>query len=84
MAKQDDADDELEAEGPGAEDLAEDEPPETIPCPKCGAQVFEDSPKCPKCGQYVTAASKSAKWAVWVAMALLVIGAIATLVMLAR
>jgi len=26
----------------------------TIPCPNCGAEIYEESPQCPVCGEYVT------------------------------
>jgi len=35
----------------------DDEQPETIRCPACGAEVYEDAVQCPACGDYVTAAS---------------------------
>lgn len=27
---------------------------ETVPCPHCGAQVYEDAVRCPTCGTYIT------------------------------
>ena len=42
-----DADADLRADDSAADD--------TVPCPACGAEVFDDSPRCPVCGQYVTA-----------------------------
>ena len=44
----DDADDEFESED---ELLDEDE---TIVCPACGEQIYDDAPRCPYCGSYVT------------------------------
>ncbi|MBY0589574.1 zinc-ribbon domain-containing protein [bacterium] len=26
----------------------------TVPCPNCGKEMYEDSPRCPYCGEYVT------------------------------
>jgi predicted nucleic acid-binding Zn ribbon protein len=26
----------------------------TVPCPHCGAEIYEDAPQCPACGDYVT------------------------------
>ena len=37
------------------EDWGEDDAAETVPCPACGAEVYEDAPACPACGEYVTA-----------------------------
>ncbi len=31
----------------------EDEDP-TIPCPYCGKEIHEDSPRCPYCEQYIS------------------------------
>ena len=30
-----------------------DEPLDLIPCPKCGAEIYEDAQQCPTCGEYV-------------------------------
>ena len=49
------ADDELrDDEYPDREDSDdEDELTETVPCPQCGTQVYEDAVQCPICGEYV-------------------------------
>jgi len=26
----------------------------TIPCPKCGIDIYEDAVRCPLCGEYIT------------------------------
>jgi hypothetical protein len=31
-----------------------DEDDSTIPCPYCGKEMYEDSPRCPHCGQYIS------------------------------
>ena len=31
-----------------------DESDSTVPCPYCGQQMYEDSPRCPHCGQYIS------------------------------
>jgi len=36
----------------GHDDTDDSDP--TLPCPACGAAMFEDSPRCPSCGEYVT------------------------------
>ncbi|QDT36158.1 zinc ribbon domain-containing protein [Stratiformator vulcanicus] len=36
----------------GEYDEGADEP--TIECPHCGAEVYEDSPRCPRCEQYLS------------------------------
>jgi uncharacterized paraquat-inducible protein A len=27
---------------------------DTVPCPHCGRDVYEDAERCPSCGQYLT------------------------------
>ncbi|WP_437227657.1 hypothetical protein SH661x_000487 [Planctomicrobium sp. SH661] len=29
----------------------------TVPCPSCGAEIHEDTPRCPICGEYITSSS---------------------------
>lgn len=31
-----------------------DDEVETLPCPNCGAAVYDESPQCPSCGDYIT------------------------------
>jgi uncharacterized paraquat-inducible protein A len=39
-------------------DDADDDASETVPCPKCGAEVYEEAEQCPRCGEYITAGSQ--------------------------
>jgi hypothetical protein len=32
----------------------DDEDEDTLPCPYCGAAVYEDAPQCPRCGNYLS------------------------------
>jgi len=46
------------------EDWDEDVPEEpdesgVVECPACGADVYEDSPRCPVCGEYLLPGSRS-------------------------
>ena len=45
-----------EREYPDEEDFQDhdDDLAETLPCPECGREIYEDSPTCPHCGCYVT------------------------------
>ena len=36
------------------DDLDGDDESLTLPCPECGADVFEDAVQCPVCGNYIT------------------------------
>lgn len=49
---EDDADDSGEY---GAYDDDGDDDAETVPCPHCGADVYEDAEQCPRCGKYLSA-----------------------------
>ncbi len=40
-------------EFPDDNDL-DDDLSETVPCPQCGAEIYEDAVRCPTCGTYVT------------------------------
>ncbi len=60
-------DDNLLYEGPLESDLEEfDDESETIPCPACGTEVYEDSPQCPVCGEYIFGSTSSThRWPWW-------------------
>ena len=32
----------------------DDAPAETVPCPECGAEVYEDAEQCVSCGEWIT------------------------------
>jgi uncharacterized protein (DUF983 family) len=38
---------------------SDDEPP-TVPCPYCGREMLEDSPRCPHCERYISAEDHAA------------------------
>jgi hypothetical protein len=53
--------------------LYDDDGPPNVPCPHCGAGVFEDAEQCPKCGAYLSredapTGNKSGAW--WVLIVL--------------
>jgi hypothetical protein len=55
---------------------------ETVPCPQCRAQVYEDAVQCPACGTYITHQSHawSGRPVWWIVLGLLgVLAAIAGL-----
>ncbi|MBN9523389.1 zinc-ribbon domain-containing protein [bacterium] len=33
----------------------DDDDAETVPCPHCGAEVYEGAEQCPRCGKYLSA-----------------------------
>ncbi len=57
MNEEFDSIDELADEGPQSVDLdefGEHHESETLPCPSCGVDVYEDTDRCPACGEYIT------------------------------
>ena len=75
------ADDEYDDEFPEAD--FDDELTETVPCPNCGIDVYEDAVQCPACGTYVTHATDvlSGRPAWWILLGFL--GVLATVLALA-
>ena len=61
------------------DDDSDGEATETVPCPQCGAEVYEDAVACPICGAYITADTNiwSGRPLWWVILALL--GLVATI-----
>ena len=43
----------------GDDETTDDDDSDTIPCPDCGADVYEDAEQCPACGSYIVPASHS-------------------------
>lgn len=60
-----------------------DEPTETVPCPHCGAEVYEDADYCPYCQTYIIGRASiwSGRPTWWIILALL--GILATVLALA-
>jgi hypothetical protein len=65
-------DDENDFDDPSA-DAWDDELSETVPCPACGAEVYEDADQCPACGEYITADTRiwSGKPTWWIILGVL-------------
>ena len=56
----------------------EEAEPETLPCPSCGAEVYEETQRCPHCGDWIMplAASSRRKSTLWIVAAILMLLAI--------
>ena len=65
------------------EDEFDDDASLTLPCPQCGADVYEDAPACPACGAYIThdTSQWSARPAWWILLGIL--GVLAAMLALA-
>lgn len=57
----------------------DDDDSETIPCPECGAEVYEFSPHCPTCGNYITHSTNPWQGRSWWWIVLGLLGTIATI-----
>lgn len=89
MTTHDDFDDDLDPEGPSADDIARfgagDEGDDlSATCPSCGASVYLDLAACPRCGADMQAArpartGRIPSWAVQVAVVLALLGMLAWL-----
>lgn len=77
----DDDPDDWDDDDPGFDEGAEDEDGETavLPCPSCGAEIYEDAERCPSCGDFITRRRlrgwEGRPWW-WVALGLVGIGAV--------
>lgn len=60
-----------------------DDAAETLPCPHCGTEIYEEAEQCPVCGNYVTFGTSiwSGRPIWWIALAL--VGLVATVLVLA-
>ena len=67
------------------DDYVDDESTDTVACPECGAEVYEDAVRCPVCGTYITTTHQTSVFAGrplwWIALA--VLGILAVIVVLA-
>ncbi len=63
---------------PDAEFENGDDESETVPCPSCGQQIYEDTERCPWCGDYVITDTSPLggrpTW--WIALGLLGVAAV--------
>jgi hypothetical protein len=70
-------------EYPDADDL-DDGSTDTVVCPHCGADVYEDADQCPECGMFLLSDTRvwSSKSLGWIALGLLgVVAAILALIL---
>jgi DNA-directed RNA polymerase subunit RPC12/RpoP len=62
------------------EPFDEDDASETVACPACGAEVYEDALRCPSCGEYVTHSTSFFAGRPWWWIALGIAGVLAVIV----
>jgi hypothetical protein len=65
------------------EDGLDEDVDETLPCPECGAEIYEDTPQCPHCGSFVTFSTHPFRGRSWWWIGLGVLGIVAVIVVLA-
>ncbi len=53
----------------------QDDQPEVLPCPSCGAEVYEETQRCPHCGDWIIPVDTSGSWrrTAWIVAVVLVI-----------
>jgi len=74
------SDDDLrDEEFPDDEDNYDSDEVDTIPCPECGADVYEEAEQCPACGWYITSSSNPLSGRSWWWIALGMLGIIAVI-----
>lgn len=70
---------ESDPDEPSDEDDLDDDQSETVPCPACGVEIYEDAFQCPACGYYL-ASQSSSPWSGrsiwWILLGLLGTGAL--------
>ncbi|HLN30079.1 MAG TPA: zinc-ribbon domain-containing protein [Gemmataceae bacterium] len=54
MPHQSDLDDEWDDNEVQGFQVPEEEEEETVPCPHCRRQIYEDAERCPNCGHYLS------------------------------
>jgi hypothetical protein len=57
---------------PDVDDLDDDDDDETVPCPHCGAAVYEDAERCPRCENYLSREEAPSTVPLWVKLTALV------------
>jgi len=69
--------DELDPEGPSAEDL-ERFGGDTLDCPRCGYEVYDEASVCPRCGEIFESVHRTERKRKWLlVVALVVLAAVA-------
>lgn len=66
------ADDLDDDEYPDWSNDADDDAVDLVPCPHCGAEIYEDAEQCPICGEYVIRTSTNVPW-FWKATAIILV-----------
>ncbi|MGC3966821.1 MAG: zinc ribbon domain-containing protein [Pirellulales bacterium] len=67
----DDEEDDFEDE---ADEYGDDSDVDLLPCPHCGAAIYEEAQRCPMCGEYVDAgASHAGRKPIWIVATLVLL-----------
>ncbi len=59
------------------EDDFADDASETVPCPYCGADVYEEAERCPACGKYISREDAPSGVPLWMKLTALICIAVA-------
>ncbi len=69
-------------EFPEPDEFEDEDDFETLACPSCGADIFEDAEQCPACGDYVVFSDAALSGWPWWFVALGLIGIVAVILAL--
>ncbi len=58
--------DDLDFNSPDVDGEPADDDSELLPCPSCGAMIYEETEKCPYCGEWVTPRNAGQRMPWWV------------------
>ena len=77
-SRYDEFDDEFDDGSSDERDFDDDDESELLPCPNCGAEVYEDALRCPVCGDYITFGTNvwSGRYWWWIVLGLLGLAAV--------
>jgi predicted RNA-binding Zn-ribbon protein involved in translation (DUF1610 family) len=65
-------------------DENDDDAADTLPCPNCGREIYDEAQRCPHCGQYIAAGERASAHPPWVVITAVLCVLIALLWMFQR
>ena len=69
----DEADDEIDPEGPDPSEMDYSDEPDLEVCPNCRKMISEEADRCPYCGEYLTPSAAPMSKTAWFVVAVIVL-----------